>query len=439
MKFKIGLLVISALILSNCKSTSDTSAGGESESGLNSFNHAKHIKKDSLSFTWYEADSSNESDVQNDFSYFDPAREHLLIVIPGPSVASKNQNSLVSFKKHPYLAFEGITAENKSDDIGALLQCRPSYLEKGESKGIKLDDLLKGNKSLDCDRNKAFNVGVLNWNFGDSFDIEEIQDKLWEKSTSNYLAGESLSGIYKEIVSLKDKYKSITIVGHSFGAAIAVRMYEAIALEAKDDKLSLEKLATRLVMTNPFFSKFGEGDFDHPDFSPAEEASKSLRNASSILADLLDNEDLLVEVKKVDQPTVEVYHSMAAEQERIGASYKDLKLGSTQSIYIELVPENLKDTQTVTWLEKEESREKEFSAEERSENYSLFWFLDTMARNVKPNVVNAVKGFEGGPSGATRTKSIMKLQSLSPNAWFEQVGGRRTMNTYDDSLKFKLN
>ena len=396
---------------------------------------------------WYRSniDSADSSQLS-----FDANRKKTLIIIPGHRLSKYPNDDKVSTLKPTYFAgnkvdlrFHGVLGKASSEDIGLKIQC-PLNGKSRRNLKADLSQLISKNGLQVCDVGSGYNVAILHWDRVFPGSLANIENILWNLSDPEFLNDDTLVSLYEKLLSQAKLNDEMVVVGHSTGASLALRLYTAVLEAIKNRRLKVYKRVHRLVLADPFFvsrdKKDKNGFFaESGKFFPKSISEMWQNKAEEIRFDQ--------RIEFSPNAAIDIYSTTLDQTETIGDEAKELKFGNTSLIYAELYPEAI----TGPYVRKfyDEAFQKTATASEatqklkhlkltklqRLHSYPLFWVLDTFSsrgftsKKMKPVL----------PSGATDHSTIFDLQRLTPNAYYKQIRGRRSLKTSDDVLKFSLN
>jgi hypothetical protein len=480
MKLKIFSLCYLALSISACKSTESQNIDLKAQViASKNYPTGSSISHGGMDMNWYRARLSSEqlsSDLTEELK-FNSERKKTLIIIPNHQMANQDKDDEVSSIFPAYvvdgevdLRFNSVLGNQKAKDVALGLQCPPSNKKGFKKTRYDIEKYIGKFGVAACDESLAYNVGILSWDNLISGDLLEIQDGLWDKKDSDYISDYELVELYSKIYSRLSPGQEVTIVGHSLGAGLAIRLYSAVIRAIEKNQLPVNSRVARVILSDPFFTSKGDEDNQHQYLRVSEIATQTIDDIWN------KSSKAIMKSNKLEfnpSAAIDVYSTLLDSTEEWSDLAKDFKIGSTNLIYSELYPKGISDSyefeyvvyknsnnepstiqnqepdqgldQSSIDLDNNESEKKveiesetktvEFTKEQRLHSYPLYWVLDTMSSKAM-SVKNSGKIT---PSGATENSKIFNIQKLTPNAYYKQVKGMHSLKTSDDVLKFSLN
>ena len=80
----------------------------------------------------------------------------------------------------------------------------------------------------ESDHNRSYNVAIFDTSISNTMNLEDFDEALWDSESSTYISDEELLDLYSKLSKSLMPGTKITVVGHSTGAGIALRLKRAV-------------------------------------------------------------------------------------------------------------------------------------------------------------------------------------------------------------------
>ena len=433
---------------------------------------------------WYEPLITHPSLTKKDYPpVFDQRRKKALVVIHGWQGFDKSTfrqkrrllhnakedivsaGSLLLHKKGLDLSFTFVTGTPYGDDLGVLLQCMASSQPSLAQKEISVEDFLASEGVKNCNISDSYQVGWWDWS-ATSWNrrLKDVERSIWDPQSKKYIEDEHLLSLYKQMVADLSPGTQLTIVGHSLGAALALRLHKVVAHGALEGKLSSHELAlSRIILADPYYSNFGLLPFD-TSYWPGRRARHTLEEAELAWTKLrLKTQDPKIKDQFI---AVDIYATRQDGTEFFSDANRPLKFDSDMSVYVDLVVKKA-ISQNLTFTRRKfphpllmtlDNQVARFvSVAKRKHLYPLYWVMDTLARSTLPSICNASKerpshhteesqeaaskkrDHSRAISAGSTVKDISRIwRAGRGHAWYQQVAGSDTLKPEDDEFCYQL-
>ena len=411
-----------------------------------------------LAFYWYKpiAQFFSDSELENAPQVFDKQRKKAIIIIHGwLGFSAKmyrqkvrflhnskediiSSSSLIMSKKGMDLSFSFVTGDTSGDDLGMMLQCAPHPDSGVTQKQLSLLEFLSDRSLAGCNNSKAYNVGFIDWSsIAYNRRLKSSEKSVWLKKDKHYIPDKDLLLLYKDIIGDLAEDAEITILAHSLGASLALRILDTVSSAANSDDLNPKDFKIkRVILADPYFTNKGLMPFD-TSYWPGKKARNALDNAMINLHKLTNHYKNLMSNDNLKQyqfdVAVEIYSTKNDGTELFSDENRDLKYGSSNNshtLYKELIVESI--TQDLNFSKRnffnpvlillDNLISWQVSLNHRKHLYPLFWILDMKARNKLISMQDVLK----------------IVWSSKGKAWYKQKEGQKTMDPTDDKFAFQL-
>ena len=383
-----------------CKST--TSQNVDQTAEIESTQTDFHIGD--VEVSWYQGSPHPT----NPISRFNSERKKLLIIIPNHGDGSRRSEEELTTPHNEVtndFTFETVSGGKSTVDLANLLQCMPKNRKKFEE-GLPVG-------KSDCQPADAYNVAIIKIKES----VEDPQKALWDEDHSDYIDAHTLVDVYKKTIKNKESYDEITILSHSSGVNLAIRLENSLLNFIEKSEVKNLQLFNKFILAEPLF-------FNLPN---QQDVGTMLRETTRKLSSLRltpPHDDKLI------AQTISIFSNQSNQNEKN-------QVITSKNIGLQLIVELRPDFIKHSYFSKKLNRS--FTPYQRKQNFPLFWALETMAVEFEPSLTNNSKIKILGPSGHTSSEKIAKLKKISPNAVFKQIGGVNSASSTDDTFKFTLN
>lgn len=389
-----------------------------------------------------------------------------------------SSSSLLLGKRGLDLSFTSVLGTPYGDDLGAMLQCLPTKESGIPKREVSLVDHLDQHGIEHCQLDDSYQVGWWDWS-PVSYDrkIKDAEKSLWLSDDDQYISDDDLISLYKQMVADLAPGTQLTVMGHSLGAGLSIRLYKAVTEAAVSGEISAEELMlSRLILADPYFTNRGVLalteratllPFD-TSYWPGQKARSALEDADLALTELRS---------KTDDPAlknhfvaVDIYSTRQDHTEFFSDANRPLKLDSDLTVYIDLVVGKGAEQELVFtrrkfphpllfWLDNWLAHQSTIA--KRKHLYPLFWVLDTLARSSLPKLCGSeherpshrsahslesddeaaskLRDYSRSISGATTKHDLSQVwRSGKGHAWYRQSEGIDTLKTEDDAFCYQV-
>ncbi|MCY4443597.1 MAG: hypothetical protein OXC44_02220 [Proteobacteria bacterium] len=454
---------------------------------------AAHYAGDMI-FRWYEGlkDENEDIDASQNIHYpvvLDQRRQNTLIIIHGwqgwqrgePRQKHRHFHNakedtlsaaaLMMEDRGMDLSFAFVSGATDDDDLGMMLQCGAgkytATARKLAQRKMSFVDYLKtqqkGNETEKsnngCHPHRAFNVGYLDWSqLASNRTIAESEKAIWVPSSKDYIEDKDLLTLWESILSDTAKDSTVTIVGHSLGASLAIRLYKVIAQAALEQPTTGPLPLSRLILADPYFTNFGIIPFD-VNYWPGRRARKALDETAQIMKSLRHKEQSLELATGNHTPRsfvgVDIYATPNDATETFSDANRPLKFDHPETVYVELNVQSIH--QDFHYMNSRfpapflfalgllDSKIKQMvSINQRKHVYPLYWVLDSLARSHVPALHyphpdnKPEKTIHSLSSGSSLTNLLRIKRPAQGLGWYKQKEGFHTLSPQDDTFSYQL-
>lgn len=343
------------------------------------------------------------------------------------------------------LSFIHVNGSADDDDLGMMLQCMPDADSAIARREEKLVDALRERGPGLCNIQESYNVGILDWSKL-AFDrrIKDAEGSIWDQKNDSYISDDELLKFFHHLVEQIPPGSRITLVGHSLGVGIAIRMYEVVAQALKNGDLpeNVSRLH-KVILADPYFSNFGLLPMD-ASYWPGRRARKALANAAKSMQEFLQKSSYpYFNQQSASQVNVQIYSTRDDATELFSDNNSELKFESPNVLYSQLEADSvgqsfLPFSPSVMSAFHITSRliSHTVAVNKRRHFYPLYWVFDTLSRKVVPPLDQPNSSAISPASYLLH--SVKVIQATRGHGWYRQIDGQKTLQSSDDMFEFQV-